>query len=337
MDKITISIIIPTFKRQEYLRQALLSAVHQTYKETEVIIVYDGDRGNDQIPDMINGIPVRIYHLEHHSGAAAARNFAVSKSHYDWIAFLDDDDIWVPCKLEKQVEYIKHHHEIEFVYHNHYIFDSKYRVCDRKILSHHFSKNADLFQKNLIIYSATGSTSSFLIKKLAFEKVNGFDHNMPSAQDHDLALRLLKSGVQFYCIPEPLLFYRDHQNKISMNLHKKLEGRSRIIQTKKQLFPDLYQKYESEIQFFNHYALTFVYMFNRMGKAAFEHAIKAYRMKRKLSVYIKLNIINILSVMRLLPMVMNLLSCIKQIKYYRITRNLREIIKVFQCQSLNKK
>jgi len=331
---IHISIIIPTYRRKEYLKQALLSAVQQTYQKTEVIIVYDGSRDNVKISNMINGVPIRVYHLDQHSGGAVARNFGVSKSRYDWIAFLDDDDIWAPDKLKKQVEYITHNPEIEFVYNNHYIFDSKYRICDRKILSHHFSCDDSLFQKNLIIYSATGSTSSFLIKKSAFEKVDGFDNDMPSAQDHDLALRLLKSGTHFYCIPEPLLFYRDHQNKISMDLHKKLEGRNRIIQTKKRLFPELYQKYESEILFLHNYALTFVYLFNRMGKASFKHAAKAYRLKQKLSVYLKLNIIIILSIMRLLPLVMNTLSFIKQIKYYSISRYLQDKIRSFQKQSV---
>lgn len=334
MNDIFISIIIPTYNRPEYLKQAVMSAVMQDYRKIEVIIVNNGKRKDAVFPKVISDIPVRVHLFDNRLGGAASRNLGVSKARYDWIAFLDDDDIWMPDKLIKQVEIIKKNPSTQFIFHDHYIFDSSYRVYDRKLLSRHFSDERETFLKNLMIYSATGSTSSFLVKRSAFENVHGFDETMPSAQDHDLALRLYKSGIRFYCIPEPLLFYREHLKKISWNLDRKLEGREKILRTKKKLFPEAYTQYEWDIRYFNHYAMVFIYSFNRKGILAFKHAISLFRMNKNVVVFMKLLILICMSALNLLTMTRKILAIIKQMKYRNMSRILKKSIHGFLFTSL---
>ncbi|MHB1023044.1 MAG: glycosyltransferase family 2 protein [Acidobacteriaceae bacterium] len=99
-----VSIIIPTHRRPHLLRRAVLSVLAQTYPEIEVIVVADGpDRETSNMMRELDDARVRYQELAVNSGPAAARNAGVMASRGAWIAFLDDDDEWLPRKLEAQL------------------------------------------------------------------------------------------------------------------------------------------------------------------------------------------------------------------------------------------
>lgn len=100
----SISVVIPAFNRQNTISYCLESVLAQTYKDIEVIIV--DDCSTDSTVSIVSGHPdprVRCVVLEKHSGAQAARNRGILEAKFDWIAFQDSDDEWLPDKLEKQV------------------------------------------------------------------------------------------------------------------------------------------------------------------------------------------------------------------------------------------
>src|SRR5438105_3695305 len=103
MSQELVSVVVPTFNRAYCLSQAVDSALSQTHRDVEVIVVDDASR--DATPELMrerygNEPRVRYYRLPSNGGVARARNTALEKATGDFIAFLDSDDVWKPWKLE---------------------------------------------------------------------------------------------------------------------------------------------------------------------------------------------------------------------------------------------
>ncbi len=100
-----VSVIIPTYNRAHFLCEALDSALSQTFKDFEIIIVDDGSTDNTK--QVLEKYGSRIYYIyQENKGRAEARNTGIRRAKGEHIAFLDDDDIWLPNKLEKQVFFL---------------------------------------------------------------------------------------------------------------------------------------------------------------------------------------------------------------------------------------
>jgi glycosyltransferase involved in cell wall biosynthesis len=109
----SISAVIPTFNRAKQVQAALASVLAQTYPELEVIVVDDGstDGTSEAIQEIIRSQgpskkQIR-YFFQPNQGPSAARNKGIEKSRGEWVAFLDSDDVWLPDKLELQVQAIR--------------------------------------------------------------------------------------------------------------------------------------------------------------------------------------------------------------------------------------
>ena len=101
----TVTVVIPTHNRKELLRYALMSALRQEGVALEVIVVDDGS--SDGTAEMLAALTdrrVRVVHHETAQGVSAARNRGIEEARGEWIAFLDDDDLWAPDKLRLQLE-----------------------------------------------------------------------------------------------------------------------------------------------------------------------------------------------------------------------------------------
>lgn len=99
----TVSVVVPTYRRYDVIRRALSSVLEQTWQPCEIIVCNDGI--DDRKRAVVESIPdPRINYIEapHRGNASATRNFAISFANGSWIALLDDDDIWLPDKLERQ-------------------------------------------------------------------------------------------------------------------------------------------------------------------------------------------------------------------------------------------
>ncbi len=100
-----ISVVIPTYNRPELLNNSINSVLSQTYRDFELIVI--DDCSSDNTPDVLEGFRderLRVIRNSSNKGIAAVRNISVSNSQGKYIAFLDDDDEWLPDKLEKQLK-----------------------------------------------------------------------------------------------------------------------------------------------------------------------------------------------------------------------------------------
>lgn len=243
MNNPEVTVIITTFRRKvEYLQRAIDSVINQTFKNLELIVVDDnGKKGaySDIFKevDIKKGNLQKVRYIQHevNRGAQAARNSGILSSNGRYIAFLDDDDEWLPEKIEYQYKKFidSDDPKLGLVYCGHYyvnqsltgtnikLIEPKYRLC---------KKSSILYRENVI-----GSTSFPLIKRECFDKVGLFDISLNAKQDYDMWIRINQHyKVDF--INQPLVNYYVHSGeRISTNVEKKLEA--------EMLFFDRYLEY----------------------------------------------------------------------------------------------
>lgn len=219
-----VSVVIPSKNRPDLVIATLVSVIDQTYDNIEILVVDDGsdmplapllkDRFSDRVLCLRN---------DQSLGGAVARNRGAQSAHGDYIAFLDDDDLWLPKKLEMQVDaFSKHGVDIGVVYCG---FDFLYKeeIVPRQNKYHN---NCDL--SIAVLSGCPFGSPTPLIRKHYFDMVGGFDRELPSCQDWDLWIRLSKV-CGFYPVKESLALYRIHGDQISTNLRKKIDGRKMVL------------------------------------------------------------------------------------------------------------
>src|SRR5664280_1650862 len=110
-----VSVVIPTYNRLAYLREALDSVLAQTRAADEILVVDDGS--TDGTEAAISALPAPVRYLrQQNAGPAAARNHGLREAKGDWIAFLDSDDLWVPEKLEAQMDFLERNPAVELLF-----------------------------------------------------------------------------------------------------------------------------------------------------------------------------------------------------------------------------
>lgn len=226
MEDSLISVIITTYKREEdVVKRAVDSVLNQTYNNIEIIIVDDSPDDYERRKNVENMIislkDSRIKYIKHdvNLGACAARNTGIKESKGMYIAFLDDDDEWLPTKLEKQISLISKPN-IGLVYCKQIIYNETF---GKTYLDNHKRYKGQVFDK-LLRDNFIGSTSFALIRRECFDTCGLFNVNLKSAQDYDMWLRIAKSYSIDY-VDEPLVIYHVHKNeRISSNPLNKIQG-----------------------------------------------------------------------------------------------------------------
>lgn len=221
-----VSIIVPTYQREEKLERALESINSQTYRDFQIIVVDDNpsEKFREKVEEIVENLETdnitRLVNGEN-QGVSSARNLGIEKAEGEIVAFLDDDDEWKPEKIEKQVEKIKQE-GINAVYTASEMYDEGVKDIVRKTPG--LDLNAMLERDRI------GSPSKVMIEKEFLEKVGGFDEDIPSAEDWDLWIRLMKRGCNFAYIDEPLTRYHLDDDSKSSQKDIATEGREKITE-----------------------------------------------------------------------------------------------------------
>lgn len=190
----SISVIIPVYNGEAFLKEAIQSIQQQNYQPLEIIVVDDGS--TDRTAEIANsyGNLVR-YAYQSNRGPAAARNKGLGMAHGNIIAFLDADDLWTPNKLEIQIPYLKSNVS-EIVLGRVQVKalegEPLFKIHTNPILS--FVMGCGLFRKSV------------------FDKVGYFDENLRYSEDIDWYLRVREHNIAIAVLSEVTLFHRKHRN-----------------------------------------------------------------------------------------------------------------------------
>lgn len=208
-----VSVVIPTHNRARLLPRTLASALGQQDVDVEVIVVDDGS--TDATPDLLRSMEeprLRVVRHPVSRGVALARNAGIEVASGPWVAFLDDDDIWAPHKLTRQLA-AACETQASFVYCSAAILDECLRVTriDRA------PSSRDIFSLLLAFDAVPGGGSGVMAATDLVREVGGFDHELAAAglEDWDLWIRLAHRCRAAVCL-EPLVGYVVH----ALNAHR---------------------------------------------------------------------------------------------------------------------
>jgi len=207
-----VSVIITTYNRAHFVYEAIKSVLNQTFKDLEIIVVDDGSTDNTrQVLEKHNSCISYIY--KQNKGRAEARNTGIKVAEGEYIAFLDDDDVWLPRKLEKQVNFLDSHPDIGLVHAFTEVVDK-----DGNPLKKETKKRLKSYKKAMRIgYTFEKMSglcimfiSSVVLRKECLDKVGLFDSHTEALEDWDFYLRFAL-WYRIDTFPEPLVRFRIHK------------------------------------------------------------------------------------------------------------------------------
>lgn len=207
MDSPLISVILATYNGSRYIREAIVSVLSQDYSNLELIIIDDAstDKEVGKIVEIYKQQDHRIVSMrnEKNMERSWSKNFWVQYARGEYIAFIDDDDIWEKDKLSKQVQVFAHHKDIGIAGTFAQFIDESVKFLWET--THLKTEPEDI--KKTILLTNQFIHSSILIRKSVFDQVWGFPIDMNLCEDYDLWLRVISisEGVN---ISEFLVKYR---------------------------------------------------------------------------------------------------------------------------------
>lgn len=226
-----VSCIIPSYKRNDMITRSIDSVLAQTYSNIEVLVVDDNEKGStyslglQEIMNGYNNERIKLLTQPCHINGAAARNFGIKHSNGEYIAFLDDDDEWLPTKIEKQVDFLVHNSEYAGASTLSAIYTNGRLKCKSS------KYDVDNLQYKVLIRQVDICTSTFLARKSALLAMGAFDEHLIRHQDLQLFVAFLET-FKIGLIPEVLVKMHSDSEINRPNVQK-------LIQIKKEYFKSI--------------------------------------------------------------------------------------------------
>ena len=222
-----VSIIIPTYNSAQFLPQTIDSAVGQSYRPIEVILVDDGSTdGTNLLFPEFEKLGVQCYRIEN-GGASNARNFGLSKAKGEYIQFLDADDILHVEKIEKQLRVmLKEKSDISFCYWS--LFKDKIERAQKYILDNQDHRSPKSGKELLVSFGMHNwfvLIHSWLVKRSLIDNTGGWNTEISNNDDGEFFARVLFKASKVICLNENLAYYRKQNNSLStFDSNEKIES-----------------------------------------------------------------------------------------------------------------
>ena len=228
----SVTAIVPTHDRPGLLATTLRSIVAQRAVELEVVVVDDGSADPDAVAAVVTALDdprARLVRADAPRGVSAARNRGIDQAAGDWVAFCDDDDLWAPGKLARQLASVG---EAHWVYAGDVAVDSDLRVIDGQP-----PLPPDVVVEQLKRWNPVpAGSSNVMVRTASLRRAGAFDPALRSGGDWDLWLRLAHIGPPAW-VRAPLVAYRVHGAAMTQNRRRMLAD-AKAIATRHELRVD---------------------------------------------------------------------------------------------------
>ena len=207
-----VSIIIPVYNGENFVREAIDSALAQTYKNIEVIVVNDGS--TDKTEEILKSYGDKIiFYSKQNGGVSSALNYGIKKMHGEYFSWLSHDDLYYKNKVSAEVSYLYNHgllHEKVIPYSDFSLVDVKGKLITDVKFNHAFVNKTP----ELALLRGLINGNSLLIPKSAFKTYGGFDTKLKCTQDYEKWFEFAKT-YKFIHIPQILVKTRYHKKQVS--------------------------------------------------------------------------------------------------------------------------
>lgn len=210
---VKVSVVIPTHNRSDLLPRAIQSVLRQTEQDFEIIVVSDGSTDDtDALMLEFEEKDKRIHYISYKPGRNGnyARNKGIKAAKGEYIAFLDDDDEWLPNKVEKQVALMEADKEVGLVY-----TGINCIYVNENITYPFIPKLRGDLSKEILFQNCVGSTSSVMLR-CSHCRACRFDEKLQARQDFDLWINVLQ-GCKADVVSEPMVNYYNYRNQTQVS------------------------------------------------------------------------------------------------------------------------
>lgn len=275
-----VSVIIPTFKRSEYLQRAIDSILNQIYSNIEIVIVDDNNPNSNYRTEtekkMLKYIKCsNVIYIKNQGnlGGSLARNEGIFKASGDYITFLDDDDIYLPEKISVQVQYmVENGFDMSFTDVRSHTIDNK--LIDYREHSYIKSFNNEELLKHHIMHHLT-PTATYMFKRDAIIRIGGFD-DVSMGQEFMLMLKTIENEMKIGYIPvSHVIEYIHDGERISIG-ENKIKSEVELFNFKKKYFRILSFRQRQYVKFRHHAVMAVVGKRSKKQRIAIIHLIKAF-------------------------------------------------------------
>ncbi len=214
-----VSVVVTTLQRPLLLKRAVRSVLEQTYEALEVLVVEDGS--DSGIEEWVESLPNAKY-LRHREnmGLPAARNTGLSLAEGKYVAFLDDDDEWLPEKIKEQVALAESKPEADVVYCGNKIVNEKGKLIKEGRPRIKGDIRSEIVRKGL-----STVPSSCLFVKESLQRIGGFDQDLKSHIDYDIWMKMAKNSYKADFVPKPLVIsYCGSREKMTLDIDSRIEA-----------------------------------------------------------------------------------------------------------------
>jgi len=274
-----ISVVIPTFKRPQSLNRAICSILKQTYTNWEIIIVDDNNEDSTFRMDteefmLAYSGDLRIRYIKHKQnlGGGLARNTGVEHANGKFIAFLDDDDEFLPTKLEKQIEKfrISKFKKLGAVY-----CKSKTVDSSGKLLRYSNVRVSGNVLTSHLLRNVTPCPTIF-IEKEVLKLIGGF-RDLPSGQEYEMMLRFFAKGYEIDFVDEILVVFHSGEYGSISTSKNKIDGTKKIYKIQEKYFNYLTKPEIRKVKHSYFLSLYRQYMDKNDKKNAYKYYKKAIK------------------------------------------------------------
>lgn len=211
-----VSIVLSTYNRLPLLHRAVDSVIAQTFRDWELIVVDDGSTdGTREYLEAIEDPRVRPIRLEH-GGVTSARNAGLRLARGEWIAFHDSDDLWLPEKLEWQLQRVTAHPACRWSYTGYSFIDTNGAPLPERSTLLPLPVSGHILEP-LLRFEVSTAVPTMLVQRSLIEEIGGFDATMLFLSDYDFILRLAARS-EVCALSETLALVREHPDRTTARL-----------------------------------------------------------------------------------------------------------------------
>lgn len=185
MNDIKVSVLLAIYNGEKYVKESIESVLNQSYSNIELLIGFNGTKDNSkEIVSEFNDSRIKIFDFGMDKGKAKTINKLLVESSGDWLAIQDDDDVWLPKKIQEQVKYIEEYDIIG----TQILYINKYGIITGgpNLATNH----EDILLKSLNGDNQIANTSAIFKKSKALE-VGGWDEQLDGVEDYDFWLKMM--------------------------------------------------------------------------------------------------------------------------------------------------
>jgi glycosyltransferase involved in cell wall biosynthesis len=214
------TVVIPTHNRAELLGEATQSVLTQTFQNFELLVIDDHSTDHTKsVATSFKDHRIKYIMNDRANGGAGTRNAGIFRAKGDWVAFLDDDDVWLPDKLELQYDKIQEvDSSVGLIYSGYAAYD----FTERRVIITYVPEKEGWIQGDLLYKNYIGTFDTVVIRTDFLRKVGGLDERFPALQDMELYVRI--SGISKITFIDKTLVYKRTTNsdRIGWNIKKRL-------------------------------------------------------------------------------------------------------------------